>query len=352
MSIRLALATGVVLLSCLAAAGAAWACNEPYITVNPSSAGPGDTIKWTLANVEPRAKYTVTVAGRAAGDGVAGDSPPTGTYEMPDFGTSPRDVYFQWTLTHEEASATHAEGSFNGETGSAEVAYRPPATSPQPAPQTPAPTAPAPSEPGAGLGVANPREKKGAAGKPVGPGPRTDPPAVREPAPRSPAPVGTVVPVAGRQVPDRTPVPARVELVEPRAEDRSALTAEAPRVDAEARIALPGPQPSRRLPLVHATGRSIPAAEEPPALPATVVVGLSVLLVLGLGAVGIWTLRGRGSLPGSRLAAGGPQWVPPGLGLEARAQDLLVEAELQELIAEERARQVAREAAAIRTGPG
>ena len=101
---------------------------------------------------------------------------------------------------------------------------------------------------------------------------------------------------------------------------------------------------------MHAAGPTVHSVEKGATVPGVVIVGLSILLVCGLGGVAIWTLRRKGSSPGDRLRSDGPQWVPPGLGAEPR--DLLLEAELQELIAEERARQVGREAAHIHSGPG
>ena len=350
-SLRLAVITGAAMLALAGGAEVARACNEPYISASPSTAGPGDTIRWTIANVEPRASYTVRVAGRPAADGVAGASAPSGTYVIPDLGSSPRTVFIEFTVVHDESSTTHPEGSYNGSGNPDSVEYRPATAAPQEAPQDTRPATPAPADPGGASGTADPAEKD-PAGKPVGPGPRTDPPAVREPARRSPAPVPTVVPVADQPVPERHAVPTQVQ---PRAEDREPVTAKASRVAAQDPVAIPGPQSARRFPLVAGTGASGVASveeDEEGAVSAIVVMGLSTLVVIGVGGVALWALWGGGPAPGTRRDVRGPQWVPPGLGLEARRHDLLVEAELQELIAEERARQVAREAAAIRTRPG
>lgn len=352
-SVRATVATATLIAS-LGTAEAAWACNDPFVSVSPSVVRPGDTIQWTIGNAEPRARYSVTVAGRPAGSGEVGASEPRGTYVIPDLGSSPRTIHVYMTHTHDEASPTHEEGSYRPEPDSYALQYEPAVA---PAPHQPAPPAAPPSEPGATPGKVRPQATEEPAAKQPDSGRRADPPAASKPAPRNsaptepalrnPAPVQTSMPVAEQQLPER---PGVVADASARAPERAASTAKPRRDDAAAPRALPGPQPSRRLPLVHATPRAVPAVGDGAAAPATLVVVLSLSVVVAVGAVAIWALRRRGFPLRSRLAGDGPPWVPPGLGAEPR--DLLIEAELQELIAEERARHVEREAAHIRSGPG
>jgi hypothetical protein len=391
-SLRIGVATGAVLLTLGAAADAARACNLPKIAVSPPSAGPGEPVTWKIGDIEPRATYTVTVAGQSVAEGQTGASPPSGSFSMPDLGSTPRSVFVEMEVRHTEASPTHEEGN-NGWRNSDTVIYQPPSPPPHAPPQEPpgsAPGTPAPADDLSGALPKNPRRtQKGAREVPRNPGPPTRRPATREPAPQRPARTRSPVPVGGTQIPDTATAPAGVEpratgrsTVDARARstvnatvrstvnatdgsaatatnrsaaagvDRSAVRSKSSPAEAVDPITHPRPQTSRTVPLVQPPGKVIRPLEDGDAVPGIVLVGLSALLVLGLGATAIWVLRPRGSPPASRLAAGGPQWVPPGLGLEARNRDLLIEAELQELIAEERARRVAREAAAIRTGPG
>jgi hypothetical protein len=375
-SLRAVVVTSAVLLSFAGGVEVARACNEPYLEASPSDVRPGDTVTWALGNVEARAHYTVTLAGRPLAQGEAGASAPTGTFVMPDFGSKPRDVPLELGVTHTESSPTHPDGGFSRPTADSDTLnYRLPP--PPAAPQSPPASAPGTPAPADGLGAAPPKDRqrtqKGATGGRRDPGPPTRPPAAREPAPQNPAPTRPAVPVPDTQVPDTAAAPAHVEpratgrsTVNARdrsavtttdrsaatARDRNAVKSRALRTEAVQPKTLPVPEPSRRLPFVQPPVKAIRPLEDGDAIPGIALVGLSVLLVLGLGAVAIWALHPRGSPPASRLAANGPQWIPPGLGLEARSRDLVIEAELQELIAEERARQVAREAAAIRTGPG
>jgi hypothetical protein len=355
LSLRTALATAAA-LSTLAAAEAASACNLPYISAAPREVGPGDTVRWTLANVEPRAEYTLTLAERVVAEGVAGASAPTGTFQMFDLGSSARDAYLYLSVSHMEASRTHrAEGYSNPTADSEMFQYRVP-SAPEVEEPVLSPTVPppAPAQPDK---IRETKTKKpnpapdAKGGGPGGRGPGGGDPAGRPPAPEDPAPARTptVVPKTDQQVADE---PAAGGRVEARAESRSVPGEVQSRTRAPARAAPERVQPSR---VVLPPVKAIPVeltpirVEEERGIPGTVLVAFSALLVVGLGGAAAWALRRPGSTPFG-LAADGPQWVPPGLGVEAR--DLLVEAELQELIAEERARQVAREAAHVRTGPG
>jgi hypothetical protein len=376
---RIGVAIGAMLLALVGAADAARACNLPKISVSPASAGHGDLVTWTIGDIEPRATYTVTIAGRMVAEGESGGSAPTGTFSMPDFGGTPRVVSVQLDVRHAEASSTHEAGN-NSWRNSAPVTYRPPSAPPQVTQESPPTSTPVTPPPADGLGGAAPETGGSApdraADGPRAPGQPTRRPAAREPAPRIPATTRSPVPVGGTPTPDTATAPAGVE---PRTTGRSSVDARGrSSVDARGRSTVntadgsavaetgrsgvkaselrtePGervsprarPQ-SRTLPRVHEAEKVVRPLEDGDAIPGIVLVGLSALVVLGVGAVAIWVLYPRGSAPGSRMAEGGPQWVPPGLGLEARSRDLLIEAELQEMIAEERARRLPRRTAAI-----
>lgn len=345
-SLRGLIVVGSVLVTCLGATETARACNEPYITASPSSAGPGDTIAWTLGNVEPRASYTVQVAGRTAADDVAGASAPTGTYQIPDLGSSPRDIYVEMSVRHEEPSPSHPEGPSNPEFDSYRVAYQPKVVS-EPAPEDPASSSPAPSEPDAngGVGSPGPPANDEAGRKPRDARPRTGVP-VRSPASDTESPSKGISSFADEQHPKLAASPVPVKA---RAAVRSMLHRTQPRGRPHVFVS-PGPQPSQRVPAVHAGPQATPTLQERGARGGPLIAGASILFVFLVG-FAVWAMRRGGSDPGSGLADG-PQWVPPGFGLEAQRSSLLIEAELQELISEERARQMARDAGAVRSGPG
>lgn len=294
---------------------------------------------------------------------------------MPDLGSTPRDVYVGLSVSHTEPSNTHPDSGYSNPTGNpAELQYRPPAPAPQTAPEAPPSSVPGTPEPAGGLvGAAPQKRRRPEAGPPdrrrVANQPAATPVARHPASGKAPAP-RTSAPVADNHA---EATPAAPAPAEPRAQERSAVktrdrsrsesralriqAADAtnrpdPRRSREVQVdptARPGP---RELPAVRTTREVTRPLGRADDVPGILLVGLSALVVLGLGAVAIWALHPRGSPPASRLAADGPQWVPPGLGLEARSRDLLIEAELQEMIAEDRARRVAREAAHIRSGPG
>ena len=335
---------GGVLITCLGATETAQACNEPYITASPSSAGPGDTITWTIANVEPRAAYTVRVAGRLAADDVAGASAPTGTYQIPDLGSSPREISVEMTVTHAEPSPSHPDGPSNPERDSVPVAYQPTVV-PEPAPETPASPPPATSQPDANGRVGSggrPAEDKGRA-EPRDPGPRTGS-RVRGPGSDAESPAKTISSLGDEQTPKllAAAVPVEARAADPRTAHRKEVRA---RSDT---LVPPGPQSSLRLPPVVARDRAIPTVDDRAAPLGIVVAAGSALLFFTLAGFAMWAMR-RPSAPDGSGPADGPQWIPPGFGLEV--QSLLVEAELQELISEERAREMVRRTAAVRSGP-
>jgi hypothetical protein len=380
---RIGVATGVVLLALAGGVEVAWACNEPHIKASPSMVGPRDTVTWTIGNVEPRATYTVSLAGRPLAQGEAGASAPTGTFQMPHLGSTPRDVYVELSVSHTEPSETHPNGPLSNPTGNPwKLSYRvPPA--PQVTQESPPTSTPVTPPPADGLGDAAPKKRGSPRNRategPRDPGPPTRSPGGREPAPRSPASTPSPLPVGDTQIPNTATAPSGAEpramgrsTVNARsrstvngtdgsavattdrsaaaAGDRSAVKSKSQPTEAIDPRTRPREQPSRSVPRVQPPRKTIRPLEDGDAIPGIILVGLSALLVLGVGAVAIWVLYPRGSTPGSRLAEGGPQWIPPGLGLEARGRDLLIEAELQEMIAEERARRLPRETAADRTG--
>lgn len=185
-----------------------------------------------------------------------------------------------------------------------------------------------------------PKKEQQPQGNRPDPGPPTDPPRELDPAPASPGPAPSD-PAAATRSGARSGIPLRAE---PRVEDRSAVTANPLRVETQEPLVVPGPQPARRLPPVRAIARATPSPDGGDRLPPIVVVG-AALLGLGAAAATWWVLHRRGPALWDGVEATAPRPHPP--VAEQQKRDLLVEAELQELIAEERARDPSRDAAGV-----
>jgi len=92
--------------------------------------------------------------------------------------------------------------------------------------------------------------------------------------------------------------------------------------------------------------------DEAPATPAAFVVGISLLVLVSAALAVTRVLRRGGPSPSGDRAPMVPPWIPPDVRRQAWARDVLIEAELQELIAEERARELAADRDGAPAAPG
>ena len=78
-------------LSLLVAAPAS-ACAIANLRLDPS-AGPGDTVSYSISGIEPGASYSFTIAGiTVSGTNAGGDNGVSGTFTMPDLGSQPQTL--------------------------------------------------------------------------------------------------------------------------------------------------------------------------------------------------------------------------------------------------------------------
>jgi hypothetical protein len=136
-SMRIWVAFGFLigLLALFPLAGSASACATASLRLDPS-AGPGDTVSFSISGIEPGATYTLNLAGHqvASGTNNAPYNGVSGTFTMPNLGTQPVTVTgFGHTFHAADSDAQDPVSS---------MAYEPPAPS-----STSSPAASAPSKP-------------------------------------------------------------------------------------------------------------------------------------------------------------------------------------------------------------
>lgn len=306
---------GLILLTVVSllgmGAGAAWACNEPRLDPSPDTAGPNDPVGFTITGTDPGAAYTVTIEGQTVASGTDGTQAAgtTGSFTMPDLGSESRTVYLEAVVQHDGSQ------------------WKPPATMQYQAVPTPPPDD---SDQGPAPGGDTPSEQGSPGGHRSSDAVNQDAiSAVPTPAPAA-APVPAAAPSTGSPVADE---PAFVGST-------AAVEAETPESVRHAARQANEEDESTWIPLPRApealTGETeigdVTVANE-------VLLALALLAVLGLGGGGLVFVLAR------RLGPD-PQHVAAEV---ARGFDEMeIEAELQEIIAEERAR---RELAADREKP-
>ena len=305
--------------------GVTQACNEPSFVVWPNVAGPGDTMHYTIsgltASPNAEAEWVISIGGQRIASGSASGGTVTGTFPMPDLGDRSTGFSVDAAVEHLDIES----GDHTEKPSDRDGLYRPPASAPsgdqdaKPAPATPpvtapgdrAPTGKRPSDPPRG----NDHVRRG-----------TQPPR----APRGDRPpVRTTTPVQDA-VPLSTPASALPERAA-QAVARSDLHGVSATPDRH-RTTRTGPArapiPERALPQAQseATPVAMPrtAARHAPPLPLWLV---TVLSIGGVCAGVLMFLRRQGG----EAAVGG---VPP--PAPRIPPDLLLEAELQEIVAEER----------------
>ena len=297
------MATASVSLIVLPAASQA--CNYP--TLHPSSpAGPGDTVSYTVGNLDPGATYDIVVAGQAV---VSGGSSPGGSFTMPDLGSEPQSVPAQLTVYHDDLAERYSEPV------PPKIAYQPPQPPPaeeehnaQPGaqPQTPGP----PAEPGRQL------EAVASSDRP------SNGPGESAPVPVSPT-------VAG--------APAAPALGTASVADTAARSTEARTRGASDAIEARSSESAGS----GTVGRPRTASAVVEADPAAVIViAVAIALIIGSGGALVRAVREpRPSGDGDRTARIAVP-VPLEVEHDAKLRSLLIEAELQEMIAEARAREL------------
>jgi hypothetical protein len=137
MRSRLGLGFLIVVTSCLAFTATASACQDVHLVL-PDSAGPGDTVSYSIAGISNGATYSFTIAGKEISGANTSSDPAvngvSGTFTMPNLGSQ------QLTLTANGTCSCPEDA--NPQNINASMQYVPP-------PPVQAPKRPAASEPGA-----------------------------------------------------------------------------------------------------------------------------------------------------------------------------------------------------------
>jgi hypothetical protein len=99
MRTRLGLAFLIAIASCLAFTASASACPTSHLVLSPKTVGPGDTVSYSISGIDPNATYSFTIAGltvSGTNDNSPGDS---GTFTMPDLGSQEQTLTAQGECT-------------------------------------------------------------------------------------------------------------------------------------------------------------------------------------------------------------------------------------------------------------
>jgi hypothetical protein len=125
MRIRVAFGVLIGVLALFPLAGSASACATASLTLS-SSAGPGDTVWFSISGIEPGATYSLSLDGREVASGTNNTSynGVSGTFTMPDFGARPLTVTGFAHTFHAADSDTQDPAS--------SMAYEPPGPPPPP----------------------------------------------------------------------------------------------------------------------------------------------------------------------------------------------------------------------------
>jgi hypothetical protein len=283
---RFAVSGFLVGLAFIGFAAAATACLEPQGYLGKSSAGPGEPVPFDITGTDPGAGYSVTAAGQVVASGTDADGGPgegtSGSFTMPDLGDSPRTVDVMFNVEHESPVPWQSPET---------IQYVPPAP------------APAPSEPAA-TGA-----RAGGSGADKSNGWRARDPKGDHSAASSASPAPAAIP---------TPAAAPAATPSPVSEPQQAASEVAAREEAGSSV------PDRVLDAV--SGRTAVGSTEVPTI-GLVVVALIFVAGTALTAFAIYLLQ-TGPDPKAAIRAPAPIGPDP------------VDVELQEMIAEEMARQL------------
>jgi hypothetical protein len=324
----------VVALSFLLFAGSAFACMNWDMAVYPQQAAPGTTATWTLTGLDPADRVQVSMGGSPISEPViAGGSTMTGTFVVPKTGVTVSATI--WDSLEQNNSPDNYLGwntKSAGGGGKTTVTVPPPAAAaPAPAPsapaQTPSGTAPTPTAaPPSSGGQSGPVAVDGSPsghGSGSGGQAQTQQSLTTTPAHSTQRTATHQSHAAPKQIRRAAPAPERPAEFVP---------ARATRVVAKVAVAtasVPDARPlMRRLPLEPRA--SVPAASHTTrgGLPIAGIAALALLLLVGIGGAGARILRrpSPAPLPDNEVTAAPDQ----------------IEAELQELIAEQKAKELTR----------
>jgi len=341
----------VALLALGAVPGAASACVEP--TAGPDggfgadglpSAGPNSPVGFVLTSDEG-ATFDVTVEGSVIdrGQDLDGRSGYHGQFAMPDLGGDERVVWVTISITHTD----HTDASLNVSRvpSSFRVKYTPPVAAPA-EPQSPsaaptgptgeAPSTPVHEQPGTPTSGGTPGSQPGAR-----PGGGHDGPGA---LPHSGGEGGATA----QPLHQAAPIERARMGGEPAAAAILVGREREPASEGPARIALAQPLGHPRRDVASTPASAVPVTpQERDGAPDWWVVAVALLMGLAIAA---FALRFRAAPAAPQRPTPSPPRPAPVAPTAASGDP--VEAELQELIAEERARQMDLETAAIRTGPG
>lgn len=343
---------GAFVLFSLVFAGPAHACNEPVLMVNPTEAGPGNVVQYAITGLTPGGAYQLTVEGEPVASGTASGTVARGTFPMRDLGATSTRVSVEGVVQHSDI-----EGSPTGTDEwrvSTSLDYRAPQSPPtqEPQPQRPVSqggeaTGPQPAAPqgttspgprpntSAGPRVSEPGSNgpggapKRSAHRPHGaPGPGAAERAVGDTGAASGAATGQA---PGQQAVSTSSNPQTARTPAHDALSRSSAVRAARKGGRQA--AAPVPPSLSSIPRAFVPQRVVARSDED--LPLGVLIAVSALLVLGLA--GGWWARVRSRRPGPEPE---PQLAAAAIvDQDTQEFDAFdVEAALQELIAEERAR--------------
>ena len=287
---------------------AAFACLEPRLDV-PSSAYAGDQVEFTITDTTPGAEYTVEVNGTVVARGIStgGARGATGTFTMPNLGPDPMTVYAKSTTAHDDIEGGRPYPSEQP----MRYLVAPPADPPPDDPPGDGPGGDPGGEENRGEGSGQTDTPGGQRASPTGDEGRSDPAAspIAAPEPRA------------------TPLPQLRAGEPPSAEEseRAAVSAQAGTADQQE---AEGPR---------ALGVPLPEWVDddtqigPVAVPNLGLAAIVAIFVLGTLAVSlVFYLAGRLAPDPKRLAVEVGEALTPAV----------IEAELQEMIAEERARRL------------
>lgn len=300
---------GAALAISALSAGHAWACAEPKLATG-GTFGPGDTVGYSISGIEPGASYTLTAPDGSVLDSGTASGSVSGSFTMPDLGSEATTMNVHMEADHNATGTSHPDGGARY-TSDATVGYEPPAPPPPPPGDDPPVEQPTPAGESSGVESGS----KEVAGEPEAGRPAT--------TPGAPA-----VAVAG--------APVQAATASPSASSSGAPTASLNGRQAEARAGVAAESRAAAGDAVGQPAAAIVGPVDPPAVgdPAWFV-GLVLLIVAPLATAAM--LR-RGDGESERVAA--PLWIPPDLDEGVTLTARLIEAELQEIIAEERARQL------------
>ena len=159
-------------------AGTAYACNDPELDLVDREAKAGDTVHFSIINTKPGAEYTIEIVGHgqiASGTDTTDAEGVSGSFTMPDLGDSAKTVSVKMVASHFGAHGGEykSEGPWPNEESMTYAVPAPPASEPAPAEPAPAATstdAPAPATEAPATVHRTPAQQRGpTAGTPAAP---------------------------------------------------------------------------------------------------------------------------------------------------------------------------------------